>query len=97
MSDLTLERFAALKGERFELRTEQSGPLVAELIEARGLSATPFKGRLPFSLLFKGPASPILPQSIYQVAHRSDAQPLDIFLVPVSADASGTCYEAVFS
>lgn len=97
MSELNLERFVALQGERFELRVEQGDLLIAELIEARSLSATPFQGRQPFSLLFKGPASPILPQSIYQVAHQSDAQPFDIFLVPVSADASGTCYEAVFS
>jgi hypothetical protein len=97
VSDLCLERFAALKGERFELRAETGGTLMAELIEARGLSAAPFQGRQPFSLLFKGPASPVLPQCIYQVAHQSDVQPLDIFLVPVSADATGACYEAVFT
>lgn len=97
MSDLSLARFSALQGERFVVRVEHGDPLTTELIEARLLSASPFQGRQPFALLFKGPASPVLPQSVYQVVHDSDAQPLDIFLVPVSADASGACYEAVFS
>lgn len=97
MSELSLELFSGLQGKRFVVHVGDGEPLTTELIEARLLPATPFQGRQPFSLLFKGPASPVLPQSVYQVAHDSDAEPLDIFLVPVSADASGACYEAVFS
>lgn len=97
MSEFGLEHFASLRGKRFILHGEESGSLSAELVEAKPLSTPSFQGRQPFSLLFRGPASPVLPQRIYSVAHDSDAQPLDIFLVPVSADAYGACYEAVFS
>lgn len=93
---MSLEWFAGLRGQSFILRGEDTGPLKAELVEARSLPASPSQGRQPFSLLFKGPASPLLPQRIYQLAHESEPEPLEIFLVPVSADASGVCYEAVF-
>lgn len=97
MPDLNLDGFAALQGQRFELRTQNGGALTAELVEARKLPAAPYQGRQPFALLFKGPPSPVLPQNTYLVTHSGSAQPLDIFLVPVSVDASGACYEAVFS
>lgn len=97
MSEFNLEHFAPLQGKRFVLHDDDTGSLSAELLEVKRLPTPPFEGRQPFSLLFKGPASPVLPQSIYRVAHDSDAQPMDIFLVPVSADANGACYEAVFS
>ncbi len=97
MSEFSLEHFAPLQGKRFILHGEETGSLSAELIEAKPLATPGFQGRQPFTLLFKGPVSPVLPQSTYSVAHDSDSQALDIFLVPVSADASGACYEAVFS
>ncbi len=97
MSDLTHERFAALQGEHFLVHVADGDPLTAELVEARILPSPPFKGRQPFSLLFKGPSSPVLPQSTYQMMNIKCPEPLDIFLVPVGVDASGTCYEAVFS
>lgn len=79
------------------VQLEHGDSLPAELIETRALQAYSFQGRQPFSLLFKGPAVPVLPQSIYKIRHDGDGEPLDIFLVPVSADASGACYEAVFN
>lgn len=97
MPDLNLDGFAALQGQSFELRAQNALTLTAELVEARKLPAAPHLGRQPFALLFKGPPAPVLPQNMYQVTHPGSAQPLDIFLVPVSADASGACYEAVFS
>lgn len=97
MSDLTHEHFAALQGERFFVHVANGDPVMAELIEARILPSPPFKGRQPFSLLFKGPSSPRLPQSTYQMMNDNYAEPLNIFLVPVGVDASGACYEAVFN
>jgi hypothetical protein len=97
MPDMNLDGFAALQGQRFELRAPNAIAVTAQLVEARKLPAAPYQGRQPFALLFKGPASPVLPQNTYQVTHTGSAQPIDIFLVPVSADASGACYEAVFS
>ncbi|HEY8907818.1 MAG TPA: hypothetical protein VIM63_17470 [Rhodoferax sp.] len=97
MPELSLAHFSTLRGEHFAIHLESGEPVIAELVEAQRLSSSPFNGRQPFSLLFKGPASPLLPQQIYQMVHRHDPQPLEIFLVPVSADAAGACYEAVFN
>lgn len=96
MADLNLGRFAALKGQRFDLLLEGGESLPAELVEARKLPGAPFQGREPFSLLFKGPPSPLLPQRIYRFAHAGEPEPLEIFIVPISADPSSVCYEAVF-
>lgn len=53
-------------------------------------------GRQPFTLLFRGPARPRLPQATYDFDHPKHGA-LSIFIVPVGADAEGTLYEAVFS
>ena len=51
--------------------------------------------RNPFSLYFLAPI--LLPQQIYHLTHDAFAEPLDIFLVPISREASGYAYEAVFT
>jgi hypothetical protein len=52
--------------------------------------------REPFSLVFAGPAAPVLPQSIYRLEN-DDLGALEIFLVPIGRDAGGTRYEAAFN
>lgn len=65
------------------------------LIEAsKGVGGVP-GGREPFSLLFRGPATPRLRQATYAVVHPTLGS-LPIFLVPVGEDADGMLYEAVF-
>jgi len=54
------------------------------------------RGREPFSLTFRGPAQPLLPQAMYDFQHPRHGV-LAIFIVPIDADAQGTTYEAVFS
>lgn len=94
---MDLEHFAALQGRRFTVQAGDALAIQAELIEACRLPMPATQGRQAFSLLFKGPVEPVLPQRTYRLQHEADAEPLDIFLVPVSADASGVCYEAVFA
>ena len=53
-------------------------------------------GRDPFSLLFRGPAEPLLPQSIQRLEH-AELGVLEIFIVPLAPDAGGARYEAIFS
>ncbi len=53
--------------------------------------------RQAFSLFFRGPAAPVLPQRIYAVRHPAIEGELGIFLVPVGRDATGVEYEAVFT
>lgn len=97
---LTAESFAAAVGDAFVLDAGDAGPLELELLEARlhhpDAPAVDESGeRAPFSLLFLGPADPVLPQRIYRLEHES-VGPLEIFIVPVGRDQSGTTYEAVF-
>jgi hypothetical protein len=92
----TLEDFAALQGERFAVLEADVAGLWADLIEVQPLGGTPFNGRQPFSLLFAGPAVPVLPQRTYRLAHARLPE-LDIFLVPIGADTSGARYQAIFS
>ena len=51
--------------------------------------------RVPFALVFRGPAGDVLPQGTYHVEHDALGA-FDLFLVPIGADADGVRYEAVF-
>jgi uncharacterized protein DUF6916 len=68
----------------------------ASLVEVtaaqRGMRAN---GDVPFRLLYRGPARPVLEQAIHRVVH-SDGCALDMFLVPVGPLDGGMAYEAVF-
>ena len=96
-TEMSLEHFAALQGQHYTVQLDADTGVRAELVEARGLPSPSFQGRQPFSLLFKGPSTPQLPQRTYRLQPPAGAEPLDIFLVPVSADTTGVCYEAVFA
>ncbi len=48
-----------------------------------------------FSLHFRGPLNPRLPQQIHRLEHKRLGD-FEIFLTPISADAQGTVYEAIF-
>ena len=98
---LTVDVFVPSVGEIFMLDDEQAGRLELELIEARALDpdapvADPDGTRTPFSLLFRGPGEPALPQRIYRLEHDAHGA-LDIFIVPVARDATGVHYEAIFA
>lgn len=98
---LTVDAFTPAVGEVFVLHDEQAGRLDLELLEAgtidRDAPASGADGiRSPFSLLFRGPSEPTLPQRIYRIEHEAiGAQ--EIFLVPVARDAAGVHYEAIFA
>jgi hypothetical protein len=95
LDQVTKETFEPVRGGVFE-------PLhdgVTLTLELSAVLGTGLKGaamREQFSLHFRGPATPLLPQSIYRLQHQ-DIGVLDLFLVPISRDATGTTYEAVFT
>jgi hypothetical protein len=98
---LTATSFAPAVGEKFVLDAGEAGSLELELVESRlhdpdAPAQDPSGARAPFSLLFRGPAEPILPQATYRLAHRSVGA-VEIFIVPIARDESGTSYEAVFA
>jgi uncharacterized protein DUF6916 len=97
---LTAETFAPAVGQTFLLDAEAGERLELELLESRlhdpDAPAEDESGvRAPFSLLFRGPADPILPQRIYRLEQEAVGS-IEIFIVPVGRDEAGTTYEAVF-
>ena len=55
------------------------------------------KGRhISFSLQFRGPQQPMLPQRIYALEHDALGR-FDLFIVPIERDAQGLKYQAVFN
>ena len=101
LGSLTVENFAPHVGSTFTAKLEGTDHIELQLVEARpvGPATQPLPagaGRAPFSLIFRGPAHPVLPQRIYALEHASLGR-LEIFIVPVSADTEGVRYEAVFA
>jgi hypothetical protein len=100
LGTFTVGTFAPRIGETFQLRLDASTVLETRLAEAQELGAGSHGARpgsrTPFSLVFRGPARPVLPQQIYRMEHEEIGN-FDLFLVPIGPDAEGMRYEAVFS
>ncbi|MEA2478366.1 MAG: hypothetical protein QOJ07_288 [Thermoleophilaceae bacterium] len=97
---LTVDSFRPAVGQPFVLDLDGVARVELELVEARthvpdapALDAN--RSRSPFSLVFRGPAEPVLPQRIYRIEHAVTG-PLELFIVPVARDADGMSYEALF-
>jgi hypothetical protein len=73
----------------------QSAPAVTEL-ELVNVSDASTPLHVNFTLLFRGPQQPLLPQQIYTVEHDQLGR-FDLFIVPIKRDAQGLQYEAIFN
>lgn len=93
---LTREDFEACGASEYRLETGADEVLRLELAECVALPGGQPDRRAPFSLVFHGPPEPVLPQRIYRLEN-DELGPLEIFLVPVAADAETVRYEAVFT
>lgn len=96
LETLKVDDFEPLTGQTFhlgELEIELRLERVARVMESERARLN----RQPFSLYFRGPLEPPLPQRIYPLEHPNFAEPLEIFLVPVGRNDDGFEYEAVFS
>jgi hypothetical protein len=97
LGELNHETFAKELGSPFQLRSGAAAPLRLELVEATAFArASVGARRTPFSLLFRGPQQPVLPQRIYPLEHDRLGR-LEIFLVPLGPEGEGMRYEAVFT
>ena len=98
----TCATFAAHIGETFALTVDTNTGMDLELIEATTLaeggasSAATSRGRTPFSIIFRGPSTPILRQRIYSLEHNAMGR-FDLFLVPIGPDERGMQYQAIFT
>ncbi len=88
--------FETLLNQSFTTGLATDGTLALELIEV--LPQTHHDAaaaRRGFSLIFRGPAQPVLPQQIHPLLHARTGE-LPVFLVPIGPDQHGMRYEAVF-
>jgi hypothetical protein len=97
---LTATSFAPAVGDAFALDAGEAGRIELQLVDTRlhdpAAPAEDASGaRAPFTLEFRGPPEPVLPQRIYGLEHPSFGT-LEIFIVPIGRDEAGTRYEAVF-
>ncbi|HEX7278249.1 MAG TPA: hypothetical protein VF255_01370 [Solirubrobacterales bacterium] len=92
----TLETFTPAVGESFTVGGEGGATVELILAEAAAQDAGPHAPRPPFSLLFQGPADPLLPQGTYRFQHGSLGA-LEIFIVPLGRDEHGSVYQAVYA
>lgn len=94
LASWTVETFTPLVGEAFALEVEPGSKVEVRLAEATGREL-PGAPRAPFSLVFTGPAEPMLRQGSRRLEHPSLGA-FDLFLVPIGRDERGVHYEAVF-
>lgn len=98
---LTHEHFAPLVGQDVAVDAGALGALTMRLEEATAGTQPGGRGpdgqeRMQFSLVFRGPAEPMLPQGTYAVTHEAVGEQ-HLFLVPLGRDAEGVRYEAAFA
>ncbi|MES2355270.1 MAG: hypothetical protein V4568_12900 [Pseudomonadota bacterium] len=97
LENLTIDSFQPHTGQEFSVEN-LSQPVGLRLISAsagKG-SLTLEKERASFSLTFKSNQQQVLPQSCYRLANKQFGE-VAIFLVPVTRDADGITYQAVFN
>jgi hypothetical protein len=96
LDSLTLSTFEPLIGEHFAVVVDPSQAFEMRLSAVVPWGEAPAGARRPFKLLFHAPHEALVRQRTYRVLS-DHLPPLDLFLVPLGPDATGTRYEAVFS
>ena len=95
--ELTLALFEAALQTTFRVQTDAEAAVDLVLIEATGSHMQGAgDGGENFSIIFKGPPAPLLPQRIYSLEHDIMGR-FDLFIVPVGQDKTGIQYQAVFN
>jgi len=80
----------------FDIHGNDARRAQVTLTEITSITPKTASQRLQFSIVFSGTRGEVWPQQIYRLEH-ADLGALDVFLVPISASADGTRYEAVFA
>lgn len=96
LESLTIDDFRPHVGSAFHV-SDPSIELHLEQVAAVMESERARLKRTPFSLFFRGPVEPLLPQKIYELRHSAFGEPLSMFLVPIGRIREGIQYEAVFT
>jgi hypothetical protein len=96
LQDLRPATFAEFLHDCFRVRID---PGVVDLILIEINAFPPSENhprREPFSIMFRGPASPRLSQGTYAFEHEAIGA-FEIFIVPVVPDEHGPRYQAIFN
>jgi len=98
LSTITIKDFQTSLEQTFLVTLENTDYLKLELTEVKAISRFDPKTdtRQSFSLLFRGPFEPILPQQSYQIKNEQLGELL-LFLVPIGPDKIGMLYDATFN
>jgi hypothetical protein len=96
LAKLQCADFQACVGQEFTIATT-GGSFSLELVDAAETSPpiSP-QFRTPFALTFRGPAQVHLRQAIYRLEN-TQLGAMEIFIVQVRADATGSFFEAIFN
>jgi uncharacterized protein DUF6916 len=94
IAQLTPADFEPRIGDDFHIPTPAGG-VQLELVEVRKLGQALRQGSA-FSLTFRSPPGPFLPQAVYPLQHQVLGV-LELFLVPLGPKNGGNTYEAVFT
>ena len=96
-TNLTEEEFSKHVGSKFQIASRGRE---VDLTLAEVKAYTPLENEQPgmerFSAFFNGPPDVLLPQKIYGLRHELMGE-FELFLCPISGDAKGVRYEAVFN
>lgn len=102
LESFTVDTFSPLEGDAFVMHLDPTNEIHLQLVEAVSMGgpdptdARPAGRRRPFTLVFRGPRSPVAIQRIYRLDHATLGS-FELFLVPLGPDARGMLYEAVFT
>jgi hypothetical protein len=93
-SHLNSKSFAECLHTGFEVHLSPDQRVTCELIEVKERHDAPHLEQ--FSLLFRGPVTPVLSQRIHTLQHERLGQ-VELFLVPLGPDGQGMTYEVIFN
>lgn len=94
---LTVLQFEPEVGSTFTISfTDARFELELREVQALKYHDPKIHARHPFSLVFVCPDERVLEQGVYAIEHERLGM-LEIFIVPINADADGVHYEAVFN
>ena len=92
--EMSAALFADHLNAKFIVQAYDKNVVEFELIEVHEYDFRP--GQEAFSLIFRGPLTPILDQAIRHIEHPSIGE-CEIFIVPIARKDDGMRYEAAFN
>lgn len=93
-ASLTHEEFSKHANTKFHVKLDQHPPVDLDLVEVSELKVYPQQEE--FTIVLRGPLEAFLDQGMRVLKHDQMGE-FELFIVPVSQNAEGFYYEAVFN